>query len=162
MKLPKSILAALWGTFFISACNITENPTSETPDTTEKVVVKPAAEIGEPIYANRVVFPERQEWKTDHFRQTNATNGDLTYFMLVPIAQLASAKCRLPLDFYYLKQARNVGSRAIFRNKEDREARSKAFFDDFEKRYGPLSDDRICNVIERNKQEKTLLGALFY
>ncbi|MEP6017504.1 MAG: hypothetical protein ABJ251_03345 [Paracoccaceae bacterium] len=81
------------------------------------------------------------------------------------IALGASAQCGVPIDFVYFDWARGIGRRAIFQDKNVARARARQATEQFIKDYGPFDKNDpqlMCRAIERNKADRTLLGAMFF
>ncbi|MEO0379889.1 MAG: hypothetical protein AAF252_06430 [Pseudomonadota bacterium] len=104
------------------------------------------------------------EWKEPHFKTPNRQYGNLSYAFFHRMALSASKTCGLTLDYLYMTYADGYGNRAVFQGKHALEGKAKATIDAWVQKYESVdfsSDAEFCAVMEQNKKDKTLLGALF-
>ena len=72
--------------------------------------------------------------------------------------------CIITFDYLYMTYADGYGNRAVFQGKHALEGKAKATIDAWVQKYESAdfsSDAEFCAVMEQNKKDKTLLGALF-
>ncbi|MEO9821052.1 MAG: hypothetical protein ABJ370_12280 [Paracoccaceae bacterium] len=150
----------------LSACDTTTSTSTNqvaNPAENASVAANPAPK--KPTFANRGLVGKRPEWKTALFKTPDQQFGNLTYFAMSKIALGASAQCGVPIDFVYFDWARGIGRRAIFQDRNVARARARQATEQFIKDYGPFDKNNpqlMCRAIERNKADRTLLGAMFF
>ncbi|WP_299649625.1 hypothetical protein [uncultured Tateyamaria sp.] len=162
----KQLLAVVSATIALSACDATAPQTQNTEAVSQTPVATPQSQVrNKPTFANRGFRIQRSDWKNAHFEMPNKQYGNITYFAFTRLALVASAECGVPLDYLYFDRAAAIGRRAIFQDKQAREATAKAQLDAFKQEYGPFDPNDptlLCRAVERNKADRTLFGALFF